>query len=783
MPIIPPRLDDRSFEDLVEELLARIPAHTPEWTHARVGDPGRTMLELFAWLADTMLYRANLIPERQRLAFLRLLGIPMRPAAAASGLVSVHFSSEALQPTTVLRPLAELKGPVPFETRSELTVLHLTAEPYYKRPITAAERSQMGELLPGLARVYGIASGTAPSYYVSTPLFPNGAAEPTGFDLMARTVDKSLWIALLAPTETDVSALRQELAQGSNGSPRMLSVGVVPSVEVPALFEEIGPRGRIPHQWELTGSPDSLGNPTYHPLSVAYDSTLGLTRRGVLHLLMPGSDIGAPANDIRQNLQAGVGDRPPRLDDPNRARRLVAWLRLRPTVKLATLPLSWVGINAVEIDQRKTYSAVIIGQSDGSADQELRLPASSVERETLQIEVEEPGLGYRTWAPTDDLALVGRDEAVFRVDTEAGTLRFGDGVRGRIPAAGMRVRVARMRAGGGSAGNLPAGTLKAISARTIEDLPPTSALKVMQSLPTVGGQDAETLAEAELRIPATLRHGQRAVTEEDFRWLAAATPGAPPSRVEVLPRFKPHQRRENVPGVVTVMVLPPSNTFRAPNPRPDRPFLEAVHAHLDARRPLTSELYVIGCEYVPLGISTGITVREGYGRETVVNAVREALFRWLWPLPPGGPQGEGWPLARPVRDRELWMAVAQVPGVDTISGVRIFSAGTLLNLVPSSASGQGPDSARFEIQLSSSASQRPSGSALATPTSKAPSRWKALSGSIPGMPVELVLRHWQLPELLAVVVDADGRVPEELRAPDPFATTSGVAVPVIPEVC
>ena len=64
MPIRPPALDDRSFDDLVAELVARIPAHTPEWTQPRPGDPGRTLIDLFAWLGDTILYRANLIPER-----------------------------------------------------------------------------------------------------------------------------------------------------------------------------------------------------------------------------------------------------------------------------------------------------------------------------------------------------------------------------------------------------------------------------------------------------------------------------------------------------------------------------------------------------------------------------------------------------------------------------------------------------------------------------------------------------------------------------------------------
>jgi predicted phage baseplate assembly protein len=91
MPVRPPRLDDRTYDDLVAELVRRIPAHTPEWTNPRPGDPGRTLIELFAWLGDALLYRVNLIPERQRLAFLRLLGQPLRSARAAKGIVSVSL--------------------------------------------------------------------------------------------------------------------------------------------------------------------------------------------------------------------------------------------------------------------------------------------------------------------------------------------------------------------------------------------------------------------------------------------------------------------------------------------------------------------------------------------------------------------------------------------------------------------------------------------------------------------------------------------------------------------
>src|SRR3954452_11492332 len=156
MPLRPPALDDRSYDDLVDELIARIPAHTPEWTNPRPGDPGRTLIELFAWLGDTLLYRANLIPERQRLGFLRLLGTPRRPAVAARVLVSLSFERREKADSETLRPFATIAKPVVFETRSELTVLPITAQAYYKRKLPDAELRKFDALMPGLQRLYGV---------------------------------------------------------------------------------------------------------------------------------------------------------------------------------------------------------------------------------------------------------------------------------------------------------------------------------------------------------------------------------------------------------------------------------------------------------------------------------------------------------------------------------------------------------------------------------------------------------------------------------------------------
>src|SRR6266487_3846487 len=89
MSVPAPVLDNRSYQDLVDEALARIPIHNPEWTNFNRSDPGVTLIELFAFLTESILYRANQIPERNRRKFLALLGVPLQPASSARGIVKL----------------------------------------------------------------------------------------------------------------------------------------------------------------------------------------------------------------------------------------------------------------------------------------------------------------------------------------------------------------------------------------------------------------------------------------------------------------------------------------------------------------------------------------------------------------------------------------------------------------------------------------------------------------------------------------------------------------------
>jgi len=277
MPIRPPSLDDRSFDDLVSELLARIPAHTPEWTDPRPGDPGRTVLELFAWLTDTLLYRVNLSPEKQRLAFLQLLGIPLKPALAAQGLICLELTSPTDTQTYRLRPLARLKGPVDFETCDELTVLPLSLQVYVKQKLSVSETARYAEVVQGLSRIYNLTASQQAAPYFTTPIFSGGRPEAGGFSAASRTVDGCFWLALLASRQenqaTHNQAVRQALDGASDGRALLLNIGVLPSLALPSDFADFGSRQQVPHVWEISTGRQFRGEPEYLPLTVVQDSS------------------------------------------------------------------------------------------------------------------------------------------------------------------------------------------------------------------------------------------------------------------------------------------------------------------------------------------------------------------------------------------------------------------------------------------------------------------------------------------------------------------------------
>jgi hypothetical protein len=79
MPLPIPTLDDRTFDQLVDEAKALIPKHFPAWTDHNFSDPGIAFMELFAFMIENAIYQINRVPDRSREHFASLLGVARTP--------------------------------------------------------------------------------------------------------------------------------------------------------------------------------------------------------------------------------------------------------------------------------------------------------------------------------------------------------------------------------------------------------------------------------------------------------------------------------------------------------------------------------------------------------------------------------------------------------------------------------------------------------------------------------------------------------------------------------
>ncbi|HLL99931.1 MAG TPA: hypothetical protein VK400_02665, partial [Pyrinomonadaceae bacterium] len=102
MPLKTPNLDDRQFSQMVEESLRRVRETCPQWTDLSPNDPGVVLLELFAFLTDSMIYRLNRLPDKAYVEFLRLIGVKLMPPTAA--VVRLNFSLQKEATDTVSIP-------------------------------------------------------------------------------------------------------------------------------------------------------------------------------------------------------------------------------------------------------------------------------------------------------------------------------------------------------------------------------------------------------------------------------------------------------------------------------------------------------------------------------------------------------------------------------------------------------------------------------------------------------------------------------------------------------
>jgi hypothetical protein len=696
VPLTIPTLDDRKYQQILDEALARVPVHNPEWTNFNKSDPGVTLIEVFSFLAESLLFRANQIPERNRRKFLQLLGLGLLPGASARGLVSFSYSG-ALPTTVTLNADVELRaGQIPFRTEAALDVLPIEAQAFYKKrvvadPDTVAYYNQLYAALR---------EGSPPAtleLYQTTAFSPRGTAK---VNLGQETTDQSLWLALLLrPSDKPYAAQLDRTREALLG--KTLSLGIVPAPE--SVGRELRPGGparagalavlnfQIPSLPPLGKLPENTDerSASYRTLK----TTEVPASPSVVELTLPASVDELKLWSNLDPLEAGAGDFPPSLDGMEQNERLITWLRIVPSAPAQTT-LLWTGINTVFVRQRVHVQNELLPDGNGEPDQTATLSRRPVLPGSLTLRV-----SNERWSEIDDLTSAGPEVPVpdlrappgtpadgnprvkvFAVDPEAAQIRFGDGLHGARPPRGATLR-ADYDYGVGRAGNVGP-----LAITTGPGLP--ASIKVTNPLATWGGADPETVNAAEKQIPRFLQHRERLVNARDFETLTLRTPGVAVGRVDVLsayhPALSPNQPG-NAPGAVTVMVLPKHAETSSTDGGPDA-FLDAVACWLDPRRLVTTEVFVRRPDFRRIWVSIGLDLVAGVAIAAVREAVVEAVERFLSPLAKDEEsaqdapaslvalseaprESKGWPLSKPVVALELVAVASRVAGVAFVTQV------------------------------------------------------------------------------------------------------------------
>jgi hypothetical protein len=721
-----PVLDDRSFDQLVAEATARIPVHTPEWTNLNDSDPGITIVQLFAFLTENLLYRSNRIPEASRLKFLTMLGISLQPASPGKGLVAFSNERGPLQPPLAVPTGTQIRaGQVPFLVEGGLAVLPVTATAYYKAPQTLDAATQA--TYQQLYQTFLDSPSDVLTFYLPVALDPPAPGKPDPVVDLNGTIDRSLWLAILAPQGADTDAVRAAIGG------QTLSIGVYPATQTPGqvltpmtaggpgvnpgLVIEIAAPEPDPNGPAGTGY--GIGPANYTRLPITYADPV-LQAPGVVQVTLPPYEQLLLWNFDPE--EEGAGDYPPRVDDATVSTRLVTWIRLRypplpgtstdtttgdgpaPTTGngnsggcgcgcgclsgIAAMPttallaadaasdqpsgrLTWVGLNAAAVVQAVPVSQEIVGTGTGSPFQTFSVANTPVVMDAtgLLLEVQGPD-GWTAWQQIDDLYAASPDTTAYMLDPASGLITGGSGLFGARFPPGAEVR-ASYRYGGGQPGEVAIGAINKSVA-----LP--AGFSVSNPVATWGASDAESVSDGEADITRWLRHRDRLVTADDFADITRRTPGVDLGRVEVLPLFNPDGADPTAtwPGMVTVLVIPKSDPVHPNAPVPDLLFLNTVCSWLDPRRLVTTEVHVRGPEYKQIWVSVGIEVLSGQVPTLVQQAVKTAVTAFLSPLIGGLPAqgastGSGWPLDTAVRSQDIEAVATRVPGVRYVDSVLI----------------------------------------------------------------------------------------------------------------
>ena len=611
-----PNLDDRRFQNLVDDAKRLVQRRCPEWTDHNVSDPGVTLIETFAYMTDQLLYRLNRVPDRNYIKFLELIGVRLFPPTAAT--TRVTFWLSAAQETSIVVPIG-VEVATPRTEAAGSSIAFTTTD---SLDIVPCEMSYIGSIPSG---------GTWRNHTDALKLSSFSSFSPQPVP------DEVLLIGLSAAVPRCAVSLRFDC--------NIEGIGVDP--EWPPLA------------WE------AYDGESWVECEVDRDSTGGLNRPGEVVLHVPRTHVMSLEHQLRAGwLRARVTT--PEEDQP--------FYSNSPLIK--GLEASTIG-GTIEAVQAEIVEDEVLGLSEGVPGQRFQVARTPVvpSGEPVVLDVSDDEQGWQEWVEVADFSQSQPGDRHFVLDAVGGEVLFGPAVRmpdgeyvqyGAAPLKGSIVRLRRYYTGGGRQGNV---AQKAI--RVCRTTIPYVA-RVENRFPATGGVDGEDIEEAKIRGPIVMRTLGRAVTAEDYEQLAKeAAPEA--ARVKAVPATT-----EEEAGGVRVLIVPAVAddedgrlSFEQLVPPPE--ILSNVAAFLDSRRTMGARVMVEPPAYQGVTVVAMLRARPWADPNRLQKTAVDALYAYLHPIS-GGMDGTGWDFGRPVHMGEVYALLQRLPGTEMVEDVRLFAA-------------------------------------------------------------------------------------------------------------
>jgi predicted phage baseplate assembly protein len=616
MPLPAPNLDDRRFQDLVDDAKRLVQRRCPEWTDHNVSDPGVTLIETFAFMVDQLLYRLNRVPDRHYLRFLDLLGV--KPFAPTVATTDITFWLSAAREAAVVVPAGthvatvrmDGEEPVDFETIEQLAITPCTLDRVLTVPAKGELADRTGEL-------------------TGRDWVPCFADPPAPGD--------AVLFGLTEPVPGCAVLLRMEWTVAGRG---------VDPTDPPLVWEA----------WAEGG---------WQPCVVDRDTTGALNRAGEVVLHVPAGHAASVIGRRRAGwlrcrlIEAAPGQ---------------AFYHAPPRLLNATA--ATIG-GSVRASHAELILGETLGLSEGVPGQRFTVQHSPIVAGDEPVELEVAGgESWTTWREVPTFAESGPEDRHVTVDRASGEVAFGPAVRqadgtirqyGAVPPKAAPIRIPSYRTGGGKRGNVAANAL------TVLRDPVPFLSTVTNRAAATGGVDGESLAETSTRGPLMLRTRERAVTAEDYEQLARE---AAPEALRV--RCVPAGEASAAIRVLVVPALgehthsdDDSARFAALRPRDET--LERIRSHLDARRCVGTQVLVEPPFYQGVTVVAQLRAQGRTATVTLRERALRALYGYLNPVD-GGPDGTGWPFGRPIQSGEIYAVLQRVDGLDLVEDVRLFGA-------------------------------------------------------------------------------------------------------------